>query len=105
VGTGSNWSRRFDAPIILPDGRKLVTLRDAAEYVLSLPEETQAERPWQFAAECLRNAAEREVAWMWFARPSMMRALRGPSPEPPIGNPREAKGVKWRNARKLARDK
>jgi hypothetical protein len=31
------WSRRFDDPIPLPDGRELVTLRDAAEYITGLP--------------------------------------------------------------------
>jgi hypothetical protein len=25
----AGWSRRFDEPIILPNGRKLITLRDA----------------------------------------------------------------------------
>ena len=28
---------RFYDPIILPDGRKLLTLRDAAEYITALP--------------------------------------------------------------------
>lgn len=97
------WSRRFDEPIILPDGRKLRTLKDAAEYVLALPPNIQNERPWQFAAECLKNAAEREIAWMWFARPSMMKALHGPE-EPPIGNPEGKKGTRWAR-RKLARDR
>ena len=31
------WSREFDEPIALPDGRELVTLRDAAEYIMDLP--------------------------------------------------------------------
>jgi hypothetical protein len=100
----ANWSRRFDAPIKTPDGKTLRTLKDAAEYVLALPEKVQAEPPWQFAAECLKNAAEREVAWMWFARPAMMHAILGPD-KPPIGNSEGKKGHRWRNARKLARDR
>jgi hypothetical protein len=32
----SGWSREFDEPIALPDG-KLVTLRDAANYITALP--------------------------------------------------------------------
>lgn len=55
------------------------------------------------AADCLKNAAEREIAWMWFARPAMMRALHGETP-PPIGNPEGKKHYKWRNSRRLARD-
>jgi hypothetical protein len=28
-----SWSRKFDDPIALPDGRTLVTLRDAESYI------------------------------------------------------------------------
>ena len=31
------WFKRFVDPIILPDGRKLLTLRAAAEYITALP--------------------------------------------------------------------
>ena len=31
------WFKRFYDPIILPDGRKLLTLGDAAEYIAALP--------------------------------------------------------------------
>jgi hypothetical protein len=31
------WQREFEAPIELPDGRVLVTLRDAATYITGLP--------------------------------------------------------------------
>ncbi|MBN9007222.1 MAG: hypothetical protein J0H40_17630 [Rhizobiales bacterium] len=99
-----SWTRRLDPPIVLPEGRKLATLRDAAEYVLEQPPEVQSEPAWQHAAHALRNAAEREAAWMWFARPAMMRAILGPD-KPPIGNPEGKKGHRWRNNRKLARDR
>ena len=33
------WFKRFVDPIILPDGRELLTLRDAAEYIAALPAE------------------------------------------------------------------
>ena len=98
----TDWRRRFDDPISTPDGKTLRTLEDAAEYVLALPKNMQDEPAWQFAAECLKNAAEREIAWMWFARPAMMHALLGDDPIP-IGNPKSAKGHRW-GKRKLARD-
>ena len=88
-----SWSRHFDKPIDLPDGRKLRTLKDAGEYILALPTNIQKEKRWQSAAECLTNAAEREIAWMWFAQPAMMRALQGPD-DAPIGNPEEKKGTR-----------
>jgi len=28
-----NWQRKFEDPISLPGGRKLVTLQDAADYI------------------------------------------------------------------------
>jgi hypothetical protein len=99
-----SWSRRFDEPIKTPDGKTLRTLQDAAEYVLALPPEVQSEQTWQRAADALRNAADREKAWMWFARPAMMRALHGPDVPPPIGNPEGKNGHRW-GKRKLARDK
>lgn len=37
----SKWSREFD-PIELPDGRELVTLRDAAAYITELPKKEAA---------------------------------------------------------------
>jgi hypothetical protein len=51
-------STPFDDPIDLPDGRKLITLRDAATYIAELPE---AERQQcQIAAQSLIDAAERQ---------------------------------------------
>jgi len=37
VKAETGWSRRFDDAIVLPDGRKLVTLLDAATYATKLP--------------------------------------------------------------------
>lgn len=100
----ANWSRRFDPPIVLPEKRVLRTLKDAAEYVLELPPEMQSRPAWQFAAEALRNAAEREAAWMWFARPAMMRAILGPD-KPPIGKVRETKTGRFKAKRAAAKKK
>jgi hypothetical protein len=38
------WSRTFADPIILQDGRKLITLRDAGEFITRLPK-TKHARP------------------------------------------------------------
>jgi hypothetical protein len=97
-----DWSRRFDSPIKTPGGKTLRTLKDAAEYVLALPKETQAEPAWQRAARELKNAAELDPAWRWFARSAMMHALLGPD-TPPIGNTEGKKSRNW-GKRKLARD-
>jgi hypothetical protein len=41
------WQREFEDPIPLPDGRTLVTLRDAATYVTGLPKKEAALPEWQ----------------------------------------------------------
>jgi hypothetical protein len=33
MSTGKDWSRRFDEPIILPNGKKLLTLKDAIAWL------------------------------------------------------------------------
>ena len=36
------WPTRFEDPIDLPNGRKLVTLKDAAAYIMTLPKAEHA---------------------------------------------------------------
>ena len=47
------WQRKFEDPIPLPDGRELVTFRDAADYITSLPEKETDLPDWQVAIEAL----------------------------------------------------
>ena len=55
-----SWSREFAAPpIVLDDGRELITLLDAGRYVTALPKKEQAKLHWQTAAGELMTAAER----------------------------------------------
>ena len=41
------WARPFDDPILLPGRRELVTLRDADDYITSLPKAEQNLDEWQ----------------------------------------------------------
>ena len=68
------WFKRFYDPIILPDGRKLLTYRDAAEYITALPKAEHDAADWQIAMETLLLVAERDGSEM-LARIAMMRAL------------------------------
>jgi hypothetical protein len=52
------WARRFDNPILLTGGRELPTLRDAGDYITSLPKAEQDLEEWQAAVEALLMAAE-----------------------------------------------
>ena len=54
------WSTPFDDWIDLPDGRKLITLKDAATYITELPEDERQRQEWQKAARSLLDAAEHQ---------------------------------------------
>lgn len=71
------WSTPFDDPIAMRRGGNLVTLQQAADYIMKLPEDAQAETRWQVAVEHLIQAAERGGGWLMFARIAMLRALNG----------------------------
>jgi len=69
------WSAAFDDPIDVNGRRKLLTLQQAADYIMQLPEDAQHEAHWQTAIETLINAAETGGGWMLFARIAVLRAL------------------------------
>jgi hypothetical protein len=69
------WSTRFDEPISIAGGGKLITLQHAADYIMKLPNELQHEPCWQTAVENLLNAAELGGGWLMFARIGVLRAL------------------------------
>jgi hypothetical protein len=75
------WSRSFDDPIPLPGGRQLVTLKQAAAYIMKLPKAKQASPEWQAAGEALLMAAESRGPLM-HAHVGMMLALHGAKPIP-----------------------
>jgi hypothetical protein len=70
-----SWKRRFDDPIVLPDGRRLVTLQDAGTYITKLPKAEHEAPEWQTAMEMLLKAAERGGGWLMFARMAVVRAI------------------------------
>jgi hypothetical protein len=65
-----SWTRPFDDPIPLLGGGQLLTLREAADYIMALP---KAER-WQTVITCMIGAAE-GCDFMLHARVGMLRAL------------------------------
>lgn len=93
------WGRPFEEPITI-DGRELVTLLHAGEYIAALPKKEHAAPEWQAAIEALILVAERGGPTM-FARIGVMRALnRHYVPE---FNPK-GKEPHW-GRRKLKRDR
>jgi hypothetical protein len=92
------WSTPFDEPIPLPGGRKLVTLKDAADYITKLPKAEQNKTAWQIAIHCLIETAEGRD-FLLHARIGVLRALNADKPR----ESRESKGHHW-GKRKLKRD-
>jgi hypothetical protein len=92
------WRRRFEDPIPLPRGRKLVTLADAGNYITKLPKAEHDAPEWQAAMEAL--LAELGGPTM-FARIGVMRALNRHVER--VFNP-SRKDPHW-GRRKLARDR
>jgi len=93
------WSTPFDEPIPLPNGRWLLTLKDAADYIMKLPEDEHAAPDWQVAMEALILIAEKGGATM-LARIAVMRALNRHVEQ--VFNP-DLKMPHW-GKRKLKRD-
>jgi hypothetical protein len=93
------WSAPFEDPIPLPNGRQLVTLRDAADYITKLPKAEHSVAEWQAAMEALILVAETGGPTM-LARIGVMRALNRHVQR--VFNP-DAKTHHW-GKRKLKRD-
>ena len=93
------WSARFDEPIPLPKGRKLLTLKDAGSYITKLPKLEHDAPEWQAAMEALILVAEKDGPTV-FARIGVMRALNRHVER--VFNP-DRKDYHWRK-RKLKRD-
>jgi hypothetical protein len=93
------WSRRFDDPIQPPKGKPLVTLKDAAAYIMALPKSKQQSPEWQAATEALLMAAE-DRGPLIHAHVGLMLALHGVMPIPEY----DASNVKPWGPRKLKRD-
>jgi hypothetical protein len=74
-----SWEKQFADPIELPDGRVLRSLRDAGEFIQSLPVAVQDRPEWQVAARALLLVVECNGDPM-LARIGMMRALNAGKP-------------------------
>lgn len=77
------WSRRFEDPIALPNGKNLITLREAGSYIAALPKAKQQLPHWQAATEALLMAAHGRGPLL-HARVGILRALNHDKPPPDI---------------------
>jgi hypothetical protein len=95
-----SWSRRFDEPIELPDGRKLKTLAEAMAWLAKeIPKSEHKMEKVQNAAYCVTRAAEHNGP-MIFAQMGMLQAIHRHHKR--VFNP-DRKDTHW-GKRKLKRD-
>jgi hypothetical protein len=92
------WSREFDEPIPLPDGRELVTLRNAGEYISALSPKEQKIPQWETTVKALILVAEITGPTI-MARIRTMQALHGVS-----GTPREPRRKRVRATRSYEKE-
>jgi hypothetical protein len=94
----NGWQRKFEDRISLPNGKTLVTLRDAADYITSLPKKESVLPEWQEAIEVLLLCSRGGDPML--ARIGVMRALNRHVER--VFNP-DRKDTHW-GKRKLKRD-
>jgi hypothetical protein len=82
----------------LPRGRQLITLEDAAAYIMKLPKAEQDLEEWQTATGCLIGAAEGRD-FMMHARFGVLRALNR-NVEREFDSARKDTHWEWRNQRR-----
>jgi hypothetical protein len=68
------WNKKFSEPILLPKGKKLRTLRDAALFITKLPKAEHDAEEWQAAMQALLLVADHDGPPM-FPRIGILRAL------------------------------
>ena len=93
------WSSSFEDPVPLPNGRRLLTLKDAASYIMKLPKAQQSAPEWQAAMAAVILVDEGGGPTM-LARIGVMRALNRHVER--VFNP-DRKNHHW-GKRKLKRD-
>jgi hypothetical protein len=98
IDAQTNWKRKFEDPISLLSGKKLVTLRDAADYITSLTKNESDLPGWQAAIEALMLVSRSGPTMM--ARIGVMKALNRHVER--VFNP-DRKDTHW-GKRKLKRD-
>jgi hypothetical protein len=71
-----SWDRPFAQPVPLPKGPPAQTLREAADYIRTLPQPERERQEWRLAIQMLIDAAE-DRGPMLLARMGIVRAIEG----------------------------
>lgn len=99
-----SWDLEFHRPITVPGKRKqLVTLRDAVEYMTSLPLEERGAEYWRPAVTILGIVGERGGCRFFAERAVAFGLRKGVQDPPPEFDPERKRDRPW-GKRKLKRD-
>ena len=75
MASEDGWRKKFDDPIVLPDGKKLVTLRDAVHHLAATVPKRERDHPAVLnAADHLTRSAEQGYP-MFFAHAATLQAV------------------------------
>jgi hypothetical protein len=97
-----SWDRAFDQPVSLPSGPPARTLRDAGNYIRTLPKSERDRPEWRLAIHMLIDAAE-DRGPMLFAKMGILRATEQHS-KSSFGLSANASPSRWRKAQTERRD-
>lgn len=98
------WDLKFFTPLPVPGKRRqLVTLRDAVEYMTSVPLKERGAEYWRPAVTILGIVGERGGCRFFAERAVAFRLRKGVNPEPPEFDPERKRDRPW-GKRKLKRD-
>jgi hypothetical protein len=81
-----SWEAPFDDPILLPSGVTMRSLREAGDYIQSLPDKDQQQDRWQTAASVMLATVEGGPSM--FERIAVMQAINPPASRSMIQNGR-----------------
>ena len=91
-----SWSARLECPVKVPGGSPLVTLSDARDYILELPETKQREEFTQHVVNAMLMAAEGRGP-VFTAHVGIVTLIHGPAK---IGEPTTGKKEpRWRKTK------
>lgn len=75
-----SWSKKFEEPVQLSDGSRLLTLRQAAQYILALTQVEYGAKEWRTAMCKIIEAADHGGATD-LARTELLRAIQVNCPQ------------------------
>jgi len=72
----SSWTRKLKPPLLLKNGREIVTLNDAIMLISSLPEGAKRTPGWEYVLALVHDAAQHDDSNIDYVRIGLYAALK-----------------------------